>query len=51
MIELEWNVNRALLTTSLTGGTDDFMPAFEPAEKILNIHCDYQNIVNCNKLS
>jgi len=38
MCELEWNT--ALLTMALNGGTDIFMPAFEPQKDILNIHCD-----------
>ena len=38
MCELEWN--RALLTMALTSGAHVSMPAFEPQEDILNIHCD-----------
>lgn len=32
--------DRALLAMPLTGGAEVSMPAFEPEEDILNIHCD-----------
>jgi len=38
MCEMEWN--RALLTTALISDADVAMPAFEPQEDIINIHCD-----------
>jgi len=38
MRKLEWN--RALLTTALNTGAVVSMPAFEPQQDILNIHCD-----------
>ena len=38
MCKLEWN--RALLMMALISGTVVSMPAFEPQEDILNIHCD-----------
>jgi len=40
---------------SLTSALDVSMPVSEPAEDILNIHCDInnisQNVINCNKPS
>ena len=38
MCELEWNT--VLLVITLTGNVDVSMPAFEPQENILTIHCD-----------
>jgi len=35
---LQWN--KALLTMLLIRGPNISMPAFEPEEDILNIHCD-----------
>ena len=36
----EFECNRVLLTMALISGVDVSMPAFEPDENILNIHCD-----------
>jgi len=38
MHDLEWN--KALLTTALISVADISLPAFEPQQDILNIHCD-----------
>ena len=38
MHEFQWN--RALFTMALISGIDVSVPAFEPEEDILNIHCD-----------
>jgi len=38
MYEFKWN--KALLTMALISGVDISMPAFEPEEDNLDIHCD-----------
>jgi len=40
--------NRALLTMTLASGADVSVPAFEPHDDILNIHCDIIKYLSIN---
>jgi len=40
LTDLWAGLEQSVLTRPLTSGAGVFMPAFEPQENILNIHCD-----------